>query len=82
MSYGLTPDQWQQMFDRQKGCCDICGKHQSQIKAKLCVDHNHKTGKIRSLLCVGCNIAVGHYENHKDQIEKYLGIYSSDPSTL
>ena len=78
MSYGLTPEKWQEMFEKQKGCCAICEKHQSQFKAKLCVDHNHETGKVRGLLCPSCNHLLIALENKNFclkatfYLEKYL----------
>ena len=62
--YGSTLDEWNQMFDDQAGCCVICKKHQSELKKRLSVDHNHDTGEIRKLLCSNCNTAIGlFYEN-------------------
>lgn len=66
--YGLSVEQHQVMLRQQSGHCKMCG----EIKP-LVIDHCHKTKKVRGLLCIGCNTAVGHYENHKEQIEKYLG---------
>ena len=67
------------LYIRQKGCCAMCGIHDSKIKsktfAKLYIDHDHKTGIIRELLCPQCNFALGKYENHKKQCEKYLKEY-------
>lgn len=53
--YGISNEDYQRMFMNQNGCCAICGKHQMQEKQALCVDHDHKTGKIRGLLCKRCN---------------------------
>lgn len=61
--YGLTIEQWQEMFSKQNGCCKICGKHQSQFKSTLCVDHNHITGEVRGLLCPSCNHLLVALEN-------------------
>ncbi len=58
-TFGMTLEQYNEMFANQHGCCAICSRHQSEIKQTLCVDHNHLTGKIRKLLCTGCNHAVG-----------------------
>lgn len=55
--YGLTPDAYREMYDAQSGFCGIC--KQSPIE---CVDHCHKTGKVRGLLCSRCNLCLGHYE--------------------
>jgi hypothetical protein len=70
--HGLTKEEWQMMFDKQLGCCAICGKHQSEVKRRLVVDHCHKTGKIRKLLCDLCNTRLGWYENHQAIIDDYV----------
>ncbi len=57
--YGITLSQWQEMFEKQKGCCAICGTHQVELKITLNVDHCHETDKVRGLLCSGCNKALG-----------------------
>jgi hypothetical protein len=72
--YGITPEQYNTMFDEQLGCCAICGRHQTMFKRHLDVDHNHTTGKIRKLLCVQCNTDLGVYENRKEEFEHYLTI--------
>jgi len=35
--------------------CGVCGRHETEFKSKLAVDHNHKTGQVRGLLCYRCN---------------------------
>jgi Recombination endonuclease VII len=65
-----------QFFRKQKGCCAICGKHQSMFKRRLNLDHNHKTLQIRGLLCYYCNkFQVGRhtYESALKLVE-YLKI--------
>jgi hypothetical protein len=59
----MTLEEYNKRFLDQKGCCTICGKHQSELDRALAVDHNHKTGEIRSLLCNRCNLLVGRLEN-------------------
>lgn len=73
--YGLTSEQRQNMYVEQNGCCVICGQPVSY--EKIYVDHNHKTGKVRSLLCNRCNIFVGFVEGTPELINpilKYLEI--------
>lgn len=59
-TYGLTPEQYQALFDWQGGRCYIC-RRQSRSK-RLAVDHDHVTGAVRGLLCPdetrGCNHAI------------------------
>lgn len=50
---------YNKMFSEQDGCCAVCGKHQSELKRKFDVDHNHITNQIRGLLCSSCNAAIG-----------------------
>ncbi len=62
-TYGITVEDYNAMFIEQRGRCAICGKHQSSLNRVLCVDHNHDTGKVRALLCNGCNTLVGAADN-------------------
>jgi hypothetical protein len=57
--YGITPEQYYELYYLQDGNCAICGEHQSNLKKTLCVDHVHETGEIRGLLCHACNMAIG-----------------------
>lgn len=47
--------EYDRLFHVQKNSCAICDIHQSALKIALCVDHDHKTGKVRGLLCHKCN---------------------------
>jgi len=58
-TYGITVDQYNQMFTSQNGNCDICGKNQAEFKRALGVDHNHTTDQVRGLLCIHCNFVLG-----------------------
>lgn len=79
---GILNDQGNQFttidFDRayqfQLGGCKICKRHSSEFKKHLAVDHDHQTMKFRGLLCAGCNLEVGRYENDRKQdiIKRYL----------
>ena len=63
-NYGITTEEYNQLFIKQNGCCKICGKHQSEFQRSLAVDHCHNTKKVRGLLCHHCNSAIGHlFEN-------------------
>lgn len=58
-NYGLTLEQYTELLQSQAGVCAICRTPNRDGK-RLAVDHNHETGKIRGLLCQGCNFAIGH----------------------
>lgn len=57
--YNITPEQYDFLFTQQEGRCKICDEL-SDIR--LAVDHDHETGKIRSLLCTRCNNWIGILE--------------------
>lgn len=58
-SYDLTPEEYWSLFLSEDGACWICQRTQ---KKWLAVDHDHKTGKIRGLLCSQCNSVLGWVE--------------------
>ena len=69
--YSLTKEAYKEMLLRQKDC-PICGI--SFTKVKACVDHSHKTGNVRGLLCRICNLRLQVIEdkNFISKAESYL----------
>lgn len=60
----ITNEVYNQMIQDQNGCCAICGIYELQaIGKKLVVDHNHRTGMVRALLCNNCNLALGLFRD-------------------
>lgn len=57
--YGLKPSHYGQMYLAQGGKCAICQRATGATR-KLSVDHDHKTGLVRGLLCRPCNDLLGH----------------------
>lgn len=73
--YGITLEEYEKMFASQKGCCAICGSHQSELKKSLHIDHCHESKKIRGLLCQKCNSFLGLAHDNVDLLKsaiKYL----------
>ena len=56
--YGITLEQYNDLYQRQNAVCAVCHKPNSNGKP-LFVDHNHTTGQVRGLLCSTCNTALG-----------------------
>jgi hypothetical protein len=56
--YGLTPEQYQRMVDESNGLCIICKLAPAR---GLCVDHDHRTKKVRGLPCSNCNSGIGFF---------------------
>lgn len=72
-TYDLTLEEYDNIYKEQKGCCAICGVAESRVsKNRLNIDHDHKTGKVRGLLCNVCNIGLGFYEKYKENYFLYL----------
>jgi hypothetical protein len=59
-AYGITLLEYNEMVRETGGKCEIC----LSPTPKLFVDHNHKTNKVRGLLCKRCNFLVGYLEVH------------------
>jgi prolyl oligopeptidase PreP (S9A serine peptidase family) len=76
--YGITLDQYNEMFKEQEGKCAICQRHQNKLTRTLCVDHDHKTNKVRALLCLTCNTDVSVVENRLEEMTNYLNKYRKD----
>src|SRR5665213_3048143 len=55
-AHGITEEQYQELLAFQGGRCAICGNKPG--KKRLAVDHNHKTGEVRGLLCKYCNYRI------------------------
>lgn len=53
--FGITIDDYEQILKEQNNACFICERDSSEFNKRLAVDHDHKTGMIRGLLCTHCN---------------------------
>lgn len=67
--YGLQPDDWQSILDRQGGGCAICGRGPSGATV-LDVDHCHNSERIRGLLCRKCNVVLGQVGDDPELLER------------
>jgi hypothetical protein len=59
--YGITIAEYEEMARRQDGRCAICSRPPG--KKPLAVDHDHRTGEVRALLCSSCNLAIGAFRD-------------------
>ncbi len=70
--FGIRLPEYLELLQKQNGVCAICFQpeifregNSRQLKA-LTVDHDHKTGQIRGLLCHRCNLGLGHFRDDID----------------
>lgn len=84
MKYGLTPEQWDEMYKAQDGLCKICKNPPPQGK-RLHVDHDHATKVVRGLLCPTCNMGVGSFLDNPERLREaaqYLENAKQQPRLL
>ena len=63
--YGITVDEYESLIANQNNACAICeveipDKLEYKGKRRSVVDHNHETGEVRGILCLKCNLVLGH----------------------
>ena len=76
-TYGLTEEQYWELFDLQGRVCAVCG---SRPRTKnLHVDHDHKTGEVRGLLCTSCNTKLMPFIEHHPEYAEYAREYLDSP---
>lgn len=70
--YKITENDYEKLFQLQSGGCAICKQPCATHGKTLSIDHDHKTGKIRGLLCINCNSALGLLKEDEDLIWNLL----------
>lgn len=63
--FGMSVEEYDKKLDAQGGGCKICGLKCVSGK-RLAVDHDHKTEKIRDLLCNNCNAGLGKFQDNPE----------------
>jgi len=71
-TYDLTPEQFNNLLAEQANLCKICGQPDTSKRGVLHVDHCHKTGRVRGLLCFKCNIALGKFKDDPQLLRNAL----------
>lgn len=62
-AYGISLKDYNDMLESQNHKCAICKQDETRFLKKLVVDHCHKTGKVRQLLCNMCNHGIGNFKD-------------------
>jgi Recombination endonuclease VII len=66
--YGLTMEEYR---SRKSGSCDICGASMGAVGANgMHVDHDHRTGRVRGILCPACNKGLGCFADDPNRLHK------------
>ena len=70
--YGLKREDYEKLHEELDYKCQICGEESDHRYDKLCVDHDHKTGKVRGLLCFSCNVMLGQVRDCPERLKKAI----------
>jgi hypothetical protein len=70
--YGLSSSQYNSMLEAQRGVCAVCGRPPKGKRRQraLCVDHDHRSGTVRGLLCYDCNLMLGHAKDDAEVLRR------------
>lgn len=75
--YNLTPEDEEALWRTSGGLCAICAKpmarHGKISSTRAVIDHCHKTGKVRSIICNGCNRGLGYFGDNPEALEAAAG---------
>lgn len=81
--FGITVDQYDAMLQAQEGVCAICRQPERAVRhgrvLLLSVDHDHKTGAVRQMLCQACNRGLGFFGDDPERLVSaahYLRMHS------
>ena len=74
--FGITSEEYDQMFEEQGNVCKICGA--GKTTKHFAVDHDHNTGKIRGILCGDCNLGLGKFKDDPELLRIALQYLSSE----
>jgi hypothetical protein len=70
---GVSQDDYLRMFTKQQGRCGICRRRLYSTRYKaFAVDHDHKTGRIRGLLCGNCNTGLGMFREDPIALQRAI----------
>jgi hypothetical protein len=70
-TYGITPEQWDALFEGQGGACALCRSKSPGTAKTWHTDHCHRTGRVRGILCFSCNITLGFMESRSWMIAEF-----------
>lgn len=76
-AYGIATAEWEALFESQGKACGIC-KTSTPNGPEWHTDHDHVNGPVRGILCMNCNLKLGHFEKwflpNRDAVETYLNL--------
>ena len=80
-TYGMNRHEYKKLLKKQEYRCDICKRDLETVGRGRHLDHCHKTGKVRGVLCVGCNFGLAGFKDNPIFLESaaaYIRKYTGD----
>lgn len=71
-TFGIGVSDYNRLLEAQNSCCAICGVSSCASGRNFAVDHCHKTGNVRGLLCKFCNTALGQFQDNPVILQKAI----------
>ena len=66
--YGLTESEYDALIRQADGRCASCGLSE----ASLVIDHDHRTGAVRGVLCAKCNAGIGFFDDDPQKLRQAI----------
>jgi hypothetical protein len=77
--HDLTVEDYRTMLDAQDDRCAICSRPFAEAGHQINVDHCHRTGVIRGLLCRACNLGLGHFDDNVQTLQNAIAYLNATP---
>jgi hypothetical protein len=78
--YGLQPGDYERLYESQGFRCAITGCRATGKTKRLAVDHDHKTGEVRGLLCGPHNQLIGYNRDNPEAFRSLADYLESPPA--
>jgi hypothetical protein len=75
---GIDIPTYNELVQKQNHLCAICKRDERELPKRLAVDHCHKTGKVRGLLCNDCNLAIGIMKDNPELLAAAIQYLTED----
>lgn len=69
--YNMSPEEYARRMEAQQFCCASCGDALGKDR-NTHIDHDHRTGRVRGILCGGCNAGLGQFKDSIDRLERAI----------
>jgi hypothetical protein len=80
--FGISLDEYNKTLESQGNRCKICQLSKDESKVNFAVDHDHKTGRVRGVLCRDCNMGLGKFKDDSTLLSRALAYLNDEHATV